>query len=249
MHILIVDDDAKYLESYLNPLIELRPDWELMISDSTGKAISYCRNVAFSCVLAHMQSKGIDHYSLRRELLRNAPNTPCIMLSKPYATYHWTMCQLGLSDLLLKPIEPDLLVDSIEKAVDVSKFIRLREEFLYPAGILTFKWEGKEYSRYLCSDYLVGRDMRCDIMIPSSKVSRNHFQLSRDYKAKSYLVSDTSRNGIEVNGHKVMGYQLLKHDDKISIPGCDFFYTSLNQSNSDVDVTHSGDENEQGQTD
>lgn len=245
MNILLVDDDVKFLQSYINGIIKLRPTWDYMVADSTGRAISYCRNVRFDCIVAHMQARAIDYFSLRRELFKQCPDVPCIMLSRPYASIHWTTTQLGLSALLTKPIDYDDLVQSVEKAIDVAKLIKLKEEFLYPVGVISFTWEGKEYERFLCSDYVIGRDSSCDIRIPSPKVSRSHFQLSREFKEKSYIVTDMSRNGVEVNGKKVMGYQLLKHDDVIEIPGCEFRYASLNLTESKGDDTHTGEENDQ----
>ena len=61
-----------------------------------------------------------------------------------------------------------------------------------------------------------GRDPARDIQIVDPKVSRKHFQIRK--QDDDYIVAEfKSLNGVQVNGTKIEGQQVLKDGDQIQI--------------------------------
>lgn len=85
--------------------------------------------------------------------------------------------------------------------------------------------DGREYAVGV-TGLAFGRDPACDVVIPSSEVSRRHaeIQLGED----GYVVTDTSTNGLFVNGDRVEGSRLLRRGDVIRMGNEDFrFYADM----------------------
>jgi len=85
--------------------------------------------------------------------------------------------------------------------------------------------DGREYTVGV-TGLAFGRDAACDVVIPSSEVSRRHaeIQLGDD----GYVVTDTSTNGLFVNGDRVEGSRLLRRGDVIRMGNEDFrFYADV----------------------
>jgi pSer/pThr/pTyr-binding forkhead associated (FHA) protein len=79
-------------------------------------------------------------------------------------------------------------------------------EYLVPAAGLTF-----------------GRDASCDVVIPSSEVSRRHAEVVPG--DVGYVLSDTSTNGVFVNGTRIEAMQVLGRGDVFRIGSEEFrFY-------------------------
>ena len=69
---------------------------------------------------------------------------------------------------------------------------------------------------------IVGREVKCAIMLNDNSVSRQHSSITR--LAEGYLLKDMgSSNGTYVNGHRVQE-ALLKDGDRISIGDCEFWF-------------------------
>ena len=67
---------------------------------------------------------------------------------------------------------------------------------------------------------IVGREVKCHIMLNDNSVSRQHSSVTR--LAEGYLLKDMgSSNGTYVNGHRIQE-ALLKDGDRISIGDCEF---------------------------
>jgi pSer/pThr/pTyr-binding forkhead associated (FHA) protein len=82
-------------------------------------------------------------------------------------------------------------------------------EYLVPAAGLTF-----------------GRDASCDVVIPSSEVSRRHAEVVPG--DVGYVLSDTSTNGIFVNGTRIEAMQVLGRGDVFRIGTEEFrFYADV----------------------
>ena len=74
--------------------------------------------------------------------------------------------------------------------------------------------DGREYT--VGPDGLVfGRDAGCDIVIPSSEVSRRHAEIVAG--DNGYVLTDTSTNGLFVNGGRIEGMQILGRGDILRI--------------------------------
>jgi len=82
-------------------------------------------------------------------------------------------------------------------------------EYLVPPGGLAF-----------------GRDAACDVVIPSSDVSRRHAEIVAG--DVGYVLSDTSTNGVFVNGARIEAMQVLGRGDVIRLGAEEFrFYADV----------------------
>jgi len=61
----------------------------------------------------------------------------------------------------------------------------------------------------------IGRDPVCQVVLPSTSVSRQHALIAPSLHG--YIITDRSTNGVLVNGSKVHGSQQLSHGDVIRI--------------------------------
>ncbi|MCS6908576.1 MAG: FHA domain-containing protein, partial [Anaerolineales bacterium] len=75
----------------------------------------------------------------------------------------------------------------------------------------------------ILSELLIGRDERCDIVIPDRQVSRHHARVSPT--AKGIQIEDLeSKNGTHVNGNPIFHPTLLQDGDIIQIALAQVFY-------------------------
>src|SRR5579862_1828043 len=74
--------------------------------------------------------------------------------------------------------------------------------------------DGREY-QIPAAGISFGRDAGCDVVIPSSEVSRRHAEIAPG--DVGYVLSDTSTNGIFVNGQRVDAMQVLGRGDVVRI--------------------------------
>lgn len=85
--------------------------------------------------------------------------------------------------------------------------------------------DGREYMVPL-SGLVFGRDAGCDVVIPSSDVSRRHAEIVAG--DTGYVVTDTSTNGLFVNGDRIEGMQILGRGDVLRIGPDEFrFYADV----------------------
>ena len=89
--------------------------------------------------------------------------------------------------------------------------------------------DGREY-QIPSAGISFGRDAGCDVVIPSSEVSRRHAEIAPG--DVGYVLSDTSTNGIFVNGQRVDAMQVLGRGDVVRIGTEEFrFYADQVSSN------------------
>lgn len=70
---------------------------------------------------------------------------------------------------------------------------------------------------------VLGRDPSCDVVIPGGGVSRKHATIAPE--SDGYRLTDTSTNGVLVNGERIAAPTLLARGDVVSIGGEEFrFY-------------------------
>jgi pSer/pThr/pTyr-binding forkhead associated (FHA) protein len=85
--------------------------------------------------------------------------------------------------------------------------------------------DGREYM-VTHGGLVFGRDAGCDVVIPSSDVSRRHAEIVAG--DTGYVVTDTSTNGLFVNGDRVEGMQILGRGDVLRIGPEEFrFYADV----------------------
>ncbi len=92
--------------------------------------------------------------------------------------------------------------------------------------------DGREYSVGLAG-LVLGRDASCDVVIPSAEVSRRHAEIVAG--DSGYVVTDTSTNGLFVNGERIEGAQVLGRGDILRIGTEEFrFYADAAPAAADV---------------
>jgi pSer/pThr/pTyr-binding forkhead associated (FHA) protein len=85
--------------------------------------------------------------------------------------------------------------------------------------------DGREYM-VTHAGLVFGRDAGCDVVIPSSDVSRRHAEIVAG--DTGYVVTDTSTNGLFVNANRVEGMQILGRGDVLRIGPEEFrFYADV----------------------
>ncbi len=115
-------------------------------------------------------------------------------------------------------------------SINIPDFDRLRGP---PAARATAATGGRVISLVDGREYMVptaglvfGRDAGCDVVIPSSDVSRRHAEIVAG--DTGYVVTDTSTNGLFVNGDRVEGMQILGRGDVLRIGPDEFrFYADV----------------------
>ncbi len=67
----------------------------------------------------------------------------------------------------------------------------------------------------------LGRNKKCDIVLPFDTISRLHAVIA--YRSKGFVIFDTfSKSGVSVNGEKIDGKALIHHGDTIDIGGLEY---------------------------
>ncbi len=92
-------------------------------------------------------------------------------------------------------------------------------------GRLVSLVDGREYM-VASTGLVIGRDASCDVVVPSGEVSRRHAEIAPG--KGGYVVTDTSANGIHVNGDRVRQSQRLGRGDIIKVGNEEFrFYADV----------------------
>lgn len=83
-----------------------------------------------------------------------------------------------------------------------------------PGGRLVSLVDGRDYN-IPAHGLVIGRDPTCDVVVPSGDVSRKHAILAPG--PEGYLLTDTSTNGLLVNGEPISAPTLLGRGDVIRV--------------------------------
>ncbi|HUF27595.1 MAG TPA: FHA domain-containing protein [Gemmatimonadaceae bacterium] len=95
-------------------------------------------------------------------------------------------------------------------------------------GRLVSLVDGREYA-VPQSGLTLGRDAGCDVVVPGGDVSRRHADIAPG--PRGYEVSDSSTNGVFVNGERIRQPHVLGRGDVIRVGGEEFrFYADVAQS-------------------
>ena len=102
-------------------------------------------------------------------------------------------------------------------------------------GRLISQVDGREYG-VPPGGLVIGRDASCDVVVPTAEVSRRHAQVAPS--AEGYVITDTSTNGVFVNGERVSRTQTLGRGDIVRVGNEEFrFYADLVVDATPPDVT------------
>ena len=103
--ILVVDDDISFLE--LASKI-LNRDRQVFLAFDAQQAFQLAKHLGFSVALVDLDLKGKDGLSLIESLRKNFPDLPVIAISSVLDSHELENAkQLGVAEILRKPITPD----------------------------------------------------------------------------------------------------------------------------------------------
>ena len=92
-------------------------------------------------------------------------------------------------------------------------------------GLLRSLVDGREYV-VGAMGVVIGRDAGCDVVVPSSEVSRRHAAIMPT--GSGYELRDTSTNGVWLNGTRIEGTATLGRGDVVRVGGEEFrFYADV----------------------
>jgi pSer/pThr/pTyr-binding forkhead associated (FHA) protein len=94
-------------------------------------------------------------------------------------------------------------------------------------GRLVSLVDGREYT-IPAGGVTIGRDASCEVVVPSTEVSRRHAMIAP--AEAGYMLSDLSTNGVLVNGERVSRTRILGRGDMIRIGGEEFRFHADPQS-------------------
>jgi CheY-like chemotaxis protein len=247
MKILLVDSDILLLESLSRFLQEQRQDFECTSLISGELALERISREKFDLIIIDVRLPGgISGFQVKKAMNTKGDKTPVLFLAHEVIDAEIIFRQLGASGFALKPFSGKQLLDVIDKLIVYLSRFKLKREYLKPIAGLFIK-DGNDIECYLelSSDYTIGRSKEADIRLDSKSASRQHAILSRNYGLPNnyYTVINYSKNGVLLNGEKILTYCRLAHGDIISFPGCEMKYIDLRKEIiSDPYSTYTGNE-------
>ena len=94
-------------------------------------------------------------------------------------------------------------------------------------GLLRSLVDGREY-QVTPTGLVIGRDAGCDVVVPSSEVSRRHAAITPSAGGGGYELRDMSTNGVWLNGSRIESMATLGRGDVVRIGGEEFrFYADV----------------------
>lgn len=95
--------------------------------------------------------------------------------------------------------------------------------FVFSAASSSNKWMVKPIAG--AETITIGRDGRCNIVLPHVSVSKTHALIRRE-EGKYYLYDRSSANGVFINGRRIQGKVLLHEKDVITITNNKLIFTA-----------------------
>jgi putative nucleotidyltransferase with HDIG domain len=107
MRILLVDDEARMLDSMRRSLAVERPRWEVVTATTGADALRLLEPGAFQVLVTDMQMPELDGAAVLREAKALAPGTVRILLSGHAGRERILACEGCFHQFLGKPVHPD----------------------------------------------------------------------------------------------------------------------------------------------
>jgi DNA-binding NtrC family response regulator len=128
MNILVVDDDAIVIKS-CKRILEAE-GFEVFTVPGADKALEALKNSDFDILLIDVKMPGRDGMYLMREIKRNWPEIPTVVMSGyPTPETITEVLQLGATLFIPKPFKPDELVKSVRQVLK-----KVPAKKLFPTG-------------------------------------------------------------------------------------------------------------------
>ncbi len=114
--ILVIDDEQIVLDS-IQRILSKEP-YSLKLTTKSREGLELALNGTYDLVLTDIKMPDIGGMRILRDIKRNKPETPVIILTG-YATVQSAVdaMKLGASDYLEKPFTPDVLLKTIDKTI------------------------------------------------------------------------------------------------------------------------------------
>lgn len=115
LRLLLVDDEVEFLEPTAARLA--RRGVQCTAVTSGEDAVRKLEAAAFDCAVVDVKMPGMDGLELLRRITRDFPGVPVILLTG-HASVELGVkgMELGAFEYLLKPVEFDVLLDTIRRA-------------------------------------------------------------------------------------------------------------------------------------
>lgn len=127
-HVLLVDDDPAVLES--SSLILNEHGYEVIPSSSADEALSLVRGETIDVVVTDVVMPARSGIDLLRDLHALRPELPVILMTA-YADLEKVIyaIKMGAFDFIVKPFTADLLIHSVEKAVNYNRLVQTEKDY------------------------------------------------------------------------------------------------------------------------
>jgi CheY-like chemotaxis protein len=234
MHkILIVEDYELTLDNWVD-FFQMEK-FEVIPCVDAGCAFEMIKVHKPDVVLCDIMLPDLDGFGIKARLNNDNNRTPVIFVSAHnFRDGIQRTRQLGGVAFLRKPVELNLLLEAVNRAIEFSRIVKVKPELLEPKAALVIHQGLQTYEIKISRAYTIGRSNEADIILRSLQASRQHGMLIRIYDEPDnrsfYKLIDLSTNGIEVNGKRITGYHNLVHGDSMCFPGCIIDYLELDNT-------------------
>lgn len=121
--VLFVDDDTNILNGLRRRLHRMRPQWQMQFASNGAEALDKVADTAFDVVVSDMRMPGMDGSALLEKVRNLRPEATRIILSG-FAEDEAILRTVGPAhQYLAKPCEENLLVETIEHALELRNLL------------------------------------------------------------------------------------------------------------------------------
>lgn len=153
--VLIIDDDARYLQSLATLL---QPQYDVISDSDSLNALGIAMDEHPYLILLDLMMENIDGYQVIRELKQNLETVdiPIIVITGSHESSDETQClRLGAVDYITKPYNPEIVRARVHTHVELKRQKELLKTLSYQDGLT-----GIANRRYF-DDMLIREHRRC----------------------------------------------------------------------------------------
>lgn len=206
----------------------------------------------YDVIIADTDIVGVDGLQLKALLNNDSSRIPIIFTSADKVPeILLDRDEIAGIAFLRKPFDNHILLEHVEKSRQYKELIKTTIDASRAIARLIIRQPGAmPVELILIRSYTFGRfrdsdDIRADVRLCSAIASRKHAFLVRVWRGADsyYKLIDFSSNGIQVNGRRIQGVQVLRNGDRIEFyPGSEAVYEAIDRNALDLDQTLSSEE-------
>ena len=117
MRVLVVDDDRNVLATISAMIQAERPGWTVDCVGDSYEALKRLNDLPYDVILSDLHMPQLDGISLLKQVRAMLSFMPVVFLTGYKDRYAAAAWELGAFAVLDKPVEMDLLIQSLEAAV------------------------------------------------------------------------------------------------------------------------------------